>query len=107
MKTDSPFVAVSERVYNNPELKARRKELGHNSTNVENVLWDLLRDRRLGGWRFRRQFSVGSYVLDFYCPKARLNVEVGGSQHFTAQGKLYNVARDGYMRSMRIDVLRF
>ncbi|HTO28734.1 MAG TPA: DUF559 domain-containing protein [Devosia sp.] len=52
-----------------------------NSTDVETILWQELRDRRLGGHKFRRQATVGPYVADFLCAEKRLIVELGGGQH--------------------------
>ncbi|PYQ10245.1 MAG: endonuclease domain-containing protein [Acidobacteria bacterium] len=50
-------------------------------TDAESKLWLFLRDRRLGGWRFRRQYFIGEYILDFYCAEARLAVELDGGGH--------------------------
>jgi very-short-patch-repair endonuclease len=60
---------------------ALAKALRRNSTEAEKKLWDMLRDRRLEGWKFRRQVPLGSYVVDFYCSKAKLIVEADGGQH--------------------------
>jgi very-short-patch-repair endonuclease len=60
---------------------ALAKTLRRNSTEAEKKLWDMLRDRRLEGWKFRRQVPLGSYVVDFYCSKAKLIVEADGGQH--------------------------
>lgn len=51
------------------------------ATNAERLLWSLLRNRQCGGFKFRRQYQVGIYVLDFYCHEARLGVELDGGQH--------------------------
>lgn len=55
-------------LYNRPVLKSRRKELRNNSTPAETKLWSMLQQSNLGGFKFRRQHSVGAYILDFYCP---------------------------------------
>jgi very-short-patch-repair endonuclease len=57
------------------------KALRRNATDAEKKLWILLRDRRLGGWKFRRQVPLGSYIVDFYCANAKLIVEADGGQH--------------------------
>jgi very-short-patch-repair endonuclease len=57
------------------------KALRRNATDAEKALWGLLRDRRLAGWKFRRQVPLGPYVVDFYCSKAKLIVEADGGQH--------------------------
>lgn len=57
------------------------KALRQNATAAEKKLWSLLRDRRLEGWKFRRQVPLGNYVVDFYCSEAKLVVEADGGQH--------------------------
>nr|WP_298682859.1 endonuclease domain-containing protein [uncultured Dongia sp.] len=60
---------------------AQAKVLRRNATEAEKRLWTLLRDRRLGGWKFRRQVPLGPYIVDFYCSDAKLVVEADGGQH--------------------------
>jgi len=62
-----------------PNLRAR--ELRWNMTDGERKLWFLLRRKQLGGFRFRRQAAIGPYIADFFCPKARLIVELDGEPH--------------------------
>jgi very-short-patch-repair endonuclease len=57
------------------------KRLRRNQTNAERILWFRLRDRRLGGWKFRRQFPIDRFVVDFFCADAHLIVELDGGQH--------------------------
>src|SRR5215208_3401999 len=57
------------------------KRLRRHQTDAERVLWFRLRDRRLGGWKFRRQMSLDGLVVDFCCPDARLVLELDGGQH--------------------------
>lgn len=77
------------------------------STSAERILWQLLRNRQRCGKRFRRQHPLGIYTGDFYCAEAKLAVEVDGSPHDTIEGKRQDEARDAWMRSQRIEVLRF
>lgn len=65
-----------------PAPANRARALRRRSTDAERRLWLLLRDKRLAGWKFRRQVPIGSYIADFYCPSARLIVEIDGGQHF-------------------------
>ena len=58
---------------------ARRLRL--DQTDAERVLWLRLRDRRLGGWKFRRQFPIDRFIVDFFCADAHLIVELDGGQH--------------------------
>ncbi len=63
------------------KTRQRAKELRQQMTPSEKVVWDRLRSRRLGGFKFRRQHPVGPYIADFYCATPRLVVEVDGSVH--------------------------
>ena len=73
--------ARAERHTNRPELKALRKDLRNHATPAEAVLWKMLKGRQLHGRKFRRQHSIGRYILDFYCPEAKLAVELDGDVH--------------------------
>ncbi len=64
-----------------PDLTPVARRLRRRQTDVERLLWSRLRDRRLGGWKFRRQMPIGSHVVDFCCPDAWLVVELDGGQH--------------------------
>jgi very-short-patch-repair endonuclease len=63
------------------EIQSAAWRMRHSPTAAEHALWQILRDRRLGGFRFRRQHPVGPFILDFYCPALKLAVEVDGSSH--------------------------
>ena len=70
-----------ERYTNDPLHRDLRKALRKQATPAERKLWSIVRDRRLDGYKFRRQHGIGRYILDFYCSKAKLAVEVDGSVH--------------------------
>jgi very-short-patch-repair endonuclease len=74
-------------------------------TDAERILWQKLRRKSLGGFKFRRQQPVGPYILDFYCHQAKLAIELDGSQHAIARE--YDEIRTAYLASMGIDVIRF
>ena len=77
-------------------------------TAAEASLWLLLKGRQVGGALFRRQYSVGPYVLDFYCPAARLCVELDGAAHFTPDGMFNDCRKEEYLFSnYNIRTLRF
>ncbi|HKT30034.1 endonuclease domain-containing protein [Dyella sp.] len=59
----------------------RARTLRRNTTDAERLLWRHLRDRRLSGWKFRRQHEIDRYIVDFVCPDARVIVELDGGQH--------------------------
>lgn len=94
-------------LYNRPVLKSRRKELRNNSTSAERMLWSMLQHSNLGGYKFRRQHSVGAYILDFYCPSERLCVELDGDSHFTDDAIEYDRERTAHLNALNIKVLRF
>lgn len=75
------------------------KTLRRNATDVEKKLWTLLRDRRLAGWKFRRQVPLGPYIVDFYCSEAKLIVEADGGQHADSasdESRTLWLAKNGY-----------
>ncbi len=90
--------------HNHPVLKNRRKELRNNMTPEEVLLWNYLKNSRLG-YKFRRQVSVGPYIVDFYCPSRKLIIELDGLQHLNA--KEYDTERDTFLYSCGYEVLRF
>jgi len=90
----------------NKNLKELAKSLRNKLTEAEQRLWTRLRLKHLG-YVFYRQRPIGDYIVDFYCPKARLVVEVDGGQHFTKDTASSDRVRDEYMRSLDITVLRF
>ncbi len=93
--------------FNNKLLKDRRKELRVNQTEAEKKLWELIRGRRFNGLKFYRQYSVGGYILDFYCPKIRTGVELDGSQHIKDKTVLYDKDREKYLQASNIHIIRF
>ena len=87
------------------DARARARQLRHALTETEARLWSSLRGHRLGGHRFRRQHPVGSYVLDFYCPAARLGIEVDGPDHLDREDR--DEARSKWLEGQGIEVIRF
>jgi very-short-patch-repair endonuclease len=73
----------------------------------EELLWQLLRNRRRCNKKFRRQHPIGIYTADFYCAEEKLVIEIDGRDHFTEQGRFHDEARDRFMHSQGIRVLRF
>jgi len=94
-------------LYNNPCLVKRRKELRRNQTDVEKLLWMKLRNKQILGEKFFRQYSIGPYISDFYCPKKRLAIEIDGSQHLAEESKEHDEERTKYFASYDIKVIRF
>ncbi|MBQ5690176.1 MAG: DUF559 domain-containing protein [Alistipes sp.] len=95
------------RTHNKSELTTQRKTLRNNSTSAEAMLWSMLKSRQLGV-KFRRQFSVGQFILDFYSPEIKLCVELDGAPHFTYGGSDYDYERTEYLKEYHdIRTLRF
>lgn len=93
--------------YNNSDLKDRRRELRKNQTDVERKLWAKLRNRSFHGLKFFRQYSVGYYILDFYCPTLKLAIELDGGQHGEEENRTYDNLRTNFLNTEGIKVLRF
>ncbi len=85
----------------------RRRTLRNNPTPAEYELWQYLRKRQVGGWKFRRQASLGQYIVDFWCPEARLVIEVDGNSHFTPEALAYDAQRTQWIERQNIRVIRF
>jgi very-short-patch-repair endonuclease len=81
------------------------KKLRRNETDAEKILWRYLRNRQCGGYKFRRQVPIGSYVVDFLCIDARLVVELDGGQH--AEAVAQDAERTKFLESLGYMVIRF
>ncbi len=84
-----------------------RQHLRTHGTLAEACLWPLLKNDGAGGLRFRRQYGVGPYVLDFYCPSARLAVELDGRVHDAPAQAAYDAERTRHLAAVSIRVIRF
>jgi len=91
----------------NANLKDNARELRKNLTDSERALWSRLRSKQLLDVQFYRQKPIGEHIVDFYAPRAKLVVEVDGSQHMEAAHVLQDRIRDEYLASLGLKVLRF
>jgi very-short-patch-repair endonuclease len=94
-------------VHDLPQYTPTRRHLRHHGTPAEATLWRPLQRRQLAGRRFRRQHSVGPYVLDFYCPAERLAVELDGAPHFEPARAAYDAERTRALEALGLRVVRF
>ena len=94
-------------INNMPALRAFRKALRRNLTPAEAKLWTHLKSAQLDGRKFRRQHSVGSHILDFYCPAEKLAIELDGEAHNHAEAQNDDRKRSLFLRRFGIKVLRF
>ena len=98
--------AMKKYLCNDPGTKSVRRRLRKHASDAERKLWSVLRGGGIGGLRFFRQYSIGPYVLDFYCPKRRLAIEVDGGQHAEARERERDAHRDRYLNHVNIRVIR-
>ena len=89
------------------ELQMKRQQLRINSTEAENLLWEHLKNKKFHGRKFRRQYSLGCFILDFYCPTEKLCIELDGQHHFTTNGRFRDLEKTGFLESFGIRVIRF
>ena len=83
----------------------RARALRRRMTDAERLLWRHLRNRELGGWKFRRQYPVGPFIVDFICVEKNVVIEVDGGQH--AENEALDLKRSAYLNKMGYRVLRF
>lgn len=95
------------KVYNHKQYKDIRRSLRNNMTPAESGLWNYLKGRKLSDRKFRRQASIGTYIVDFYCPEEKLVIELDGEVHHFDKSHENDRVRDEYMNRLGITVLRF
>jgi very-short-patch-repair endonuclease len=74
---------------------------------AEFILWSKLRSKSLNGCKFRRQYSIGTYIVDFYCPQLKLAIEIDGESHFIDGADSYDRNRQAIIESFGVNFLRF
>ncbi|MBN1814040.1 MAG: RecQ family ATP-dependent DNA helicase [Anaerolineae bacterium] len=93
------------RIY--PPVLARAREFRQPQTPAESKLWESLRDRQLGGFKFRRQHPIDRFIVDFYCAACRLVIEIDGDSHTEQDHKGYDLARTAWLNEQGYHVIRF
>jgi len=94
------------KIHYNPKLKQRARELRKNSTLSEVLLWEELKSRKMLGYKFLRQKPIGNYIVDFFCNKLKLVIEIDGDSH-TEEKFEYDINRQKWLESHGVNVLRF
>ena len=94
-------------LFNRPESKKKRRYLRQNMTKSEKLLWTKLRKCQLKGLRFRRQYSVLNYVVDFYCPEYKLAIELVGDVHGYKSRQRFDSIRAKKIESLGIKILSY
>ena len=87
--------------------RTQAKTLRVHATDAERIFWALLRGGRLAGLRFRRQQPIGPYIVDFFCPSAKLIIELDGGQHGRDEAVVYDEGRTRFLEARGYRVLRF
>jgi very-short-patch-repair endonuclease len=94
-------------VFNSKSYTARRKALRRSLSKAEAVIWLHLSRKQMNGFKFRRQYSVNQYVIDFYCPELKLAIEIDGDSHYGYLSEKYDNERQKYIESFGIHFMRF
>lgn len=93
-------------LHNLPYLCERRRALRRNLTSAEKRVWHMLRGSRLG-MRIRRQHSMGNFIVDFYCARRKLIIEIDGKYHEDPLIALYDEYREAWLREQGFEMIRF
>ena len=91
----------------NKDLKSFSQQLRKNMTDTERRLWSRIRGKQFKGCQFYRQKTIGDYIVDFYCPSAKMVIELDGGQHYSEEGQEKDKIRDKYLTDNGLQVLRF
>jgi len=87
--------------------KEKRRALRKEMPKPELLLWAKIKSKQLGGYKFRRQFGFGKFIVDFYCPAVKLAIEIDGDSHFNDTAAEYDKNRQQMIESLGIKFLRF
>ena len=89
------------------KLKPLARSLRANMTDAEQLIWSKVRRKQIDDFQFYRQKNIGQYIVDFYCPKGKLIVEIDGGQHYENEGMKKDQERDRYLQKIGFTVQRF
>lgn len=95
------------KLYNKSSEKEKRRQLRQNITKAEKILWEKVKDRQIEDCKFRRQYSVAEFVIDFYIPELKLAIEIDGDSHFKNGAAEYDKERQVFIESTGIRFIRF
>jgi len=104
---DGDTILRVTRFFNKFDDRDKRKKLRSFIPESEVIIWSKLKGRQLSGKKFRRQYGIGRYVVDFYCAEARLVVEIDGDTHFNDEAEKYDRLRTQYIETLGLRVVRF
>ena len=92
--------------FNKSIEKTKRRKLRQNQTEAEKLIWRFIRNRQLLGFKFKRQYSIDHFVIDFYCPELKLAIEADGASHNESGRKEYDFRREKYLKKFGISFVR-
>ena len=92
--------------FNKSSEKAKRRKLRQNQTEAEKLIWRFLRNRQLLDYKFKRQYSIDHFVVDFYCPELKLAIEADGGSHIEPERKKYDIRREKYLKKFGVSFVR-
>ena len=94
-------------LFYNKKIKFYSRKLRNTMTEAENLIWSKIRRRQLKGYQFYRQKIIGNFIVDFYCPKAKLVVEIDGGHHYIEETIKKDRKRADYIIANGLKILRF
>src|SRR5215212_8884103 len=97
-------MAIRHRI--NPIILVHAREMRQPQTPAEAILWHILRNQKVG-FKFRRQHPIYRFIIDFYCAKAKLLIEIDGESHLERKQVEYDQARTEYLKELGYQVIRF
>ena len=89
------------------DINQKARELRKNMTSQERKLWNIIKNRQFYGHRFRRQFPIGNYIVDFVCREAKIIIELDGGHHNQPEDIIYDKARSAFLVDEGYQVVRF
>ena len=95
------------KIFNKISIKPNRRKLRKNMSSPEVYLWNRIKNRQILNVKFRRQYSIGNYIVDFYSPELKLVIEVDGNSHFTDDAINYDIQRTKFIESFGIKIVRY
>ena len=101
------YIAISLQLSSHPKLKQLARNLRNNSTLSEVLFWNEIKSKKILGCQFLRQKPIGNFIVDFYCSKAKLVIELDGGQHFEPEYLQKDIERDKALEGLGLHVLRF
>ena len=95
------------KIFNTKYQTIRRKTLRKNMTKAETLLWIEIKNKKINDCKFRRQFGIGTYIIDYYSPEIKLAIEIDGATHYTDEEIEYDKLRQADIENLGVTFLRF